>query len=539
MNTPLSVLMSTFILALHCSLIAEETPPVTTPEPATPPSVEQSAQARLGINLTHLADWNSELPFFDVFRMSRSWISQQKGKDWGQGPELNLDEHGWVTALEPDCYAETLVCTLAPGNHYPSGTYTLLYDGEGEITASNAATVTSSEPGRILLNVDSQRGDIKIQIRKVNPANYIRNIRVLMPGFADYDYRQPPWHPDFLERWKGFACLRLMDWQDTNNAWLQNWADRPSPLDATTGLHKELQNGLSFEWMCDLINRVDIDAWFCVPHTATDACVREMAAFLRDHIEPGRTIYIEYSNETWNGMFSQYTHAAKMGKKLGASDKDWEAAWYYTGLRSEQVFKIFEDVFGDEMDRVVRVVPTQAANVYVLHQILKAGNVTNHMDAIAIAPYITLNVDEQNADRIAAMSTDEIMDLVKKEHYPQSVDWIQKHAEVARMYGVKLIAYEGGQHLVGIGQAVNNDALTEALKAANRSEQMGALYTRYFDAWEDAGGDLFCVWCSIGDWSKWGSWGLAEFANDNPNDIPKYKAVLDWARERGQDVINP
>ncbi len=73
--------------------------------------------ARLGMNLAGPADWNTELPFVDVFRMSRPWISQQKEKAWGKGPQLLLDEYGWVRRLEKDCFAETPLCTI-DGGHY-------------------------------------------------------------------------------------------------------------------------------------------------------------------------------------------------------------------------------------------------------------------------------------------------------------------------------------------------------------------------------------------------------------------------------------
>ena len=52
------------------------------------------AVPRLGINLAGPADWMTELPFVDVFRTSRPWISQKKGTGWNQGPELMLDEYG-------------------------------------------------------------------------------------------------------------------------------------------------------------------------------------------------------------------------------------------------------------------------------------------------------------------------------------------------------------------------------------------------------------------------------------------------------------
>src|SRR5262249_53571079 len=66
---------------------------------------------RMDINLSEAKDYGTELPFVDVFRLSRPWISQRKGADWGKGPPLELDECSWVKRLEPDCWAETLLCT--------------------------------------------------------------------------------------------------------------------------------------------------------------------------------------------------------------------------------------------------------------------------------------------------------------------------------------------------------------------------------------------------------------------------------------------
>jgi len=43
-------------------------------------------RSRLGMNIAGLADWNTELPFVDVFRLSRTWISQREGEAWGNGP---------------------------------------------------------------------------------------------------------------------------------------------------------------------------------------------------------------------------------------------------------------------------------------------------------------------------------------------------------------------------------------------------------------------------------------------------------------------
>ena len=71
--------------------------------------------ARLGMNLAAPSDYATELPFVDVFRTARPWVSQKRGAAWGAGPELAIDELGWVKSLQPDCYAEALLCTIPGG----------------------------------------------------------------------------------------------------------------------------------------------------------------------------------------------------------------------------------------------------------------------------------------------------------------------------------------------------------------------------------------------------------------------------------------
>ncbi|MCU0872974.1 MAG: hypothetical protein MUE50_11600, partial [Pirellulaceae bacterium] len=305
------------------------------------------AQPRLGMNLNGPADWNTELPFVDVFRLSRSWISQRQGAAWGQGPPLALDEHGWVTRLEPNCWAETPLCTVEAG-HYPSGRYTVLYDGQGRLEFVHAARVVSREPGRMVIDVDASKGGFFLQLHQTNPADYVRNIRVIMPSF-EQTYAQSPFHPVFLQRWQGVACLRFMDWMHTNGSKLSRWADRPTPDDATF-----TEQGVALEVMIDLANRLDADPWFCMPHLADDDFVRRFAELVQQRLEPERKVYVEYSNEIWNGQFEQSRWAGQQGQQLGFADKPWEAGWRFTAYRSVQIFRIWEQVFGGT-GRLVRV----------------------------------------------------------------------------------------------------------------------------------------------------------------------------------------
>jgi hypothetical protein len=483
------------------------------------------------MNLAGPADWNTELPFVDVFRLSRAWISQRQGQPWGKGPELQLDERGWVKALEPECWAETPLCTI-DGGHYPSGRYTVLYEGKGRLEVVHAAKVAERSPGRLLLDVDATKGGFFLQVRETDPADPVRNLRVVMPGFAE-TYESNPWHPAFLRRWQGFAVLRFMDFMQTNGSEVKTWADRPALADATC-----TRKGVPLELLCDLCNRLDADAWFCLPHQADDEYVRHFARQAKTLLEPERRVYIEYSNEVWNSMFAQSRWAGQKGIELGFAEKSWEAAWRYTAFRSVQIFRIWEEEFGGR-ERLVRVLPSQAANAYVSERIVEFQDAYKSADVLAIAPYVGMNVKPDDAAAVLALGLDGVFGRLREQILPETVEWLRKQQAVAQKCGLKLVAYEGGQHLVGVQGGENNADLTDLFQRANRDPRMGQLYTAYLDAWAAAGGDLFCVFSSVGRWSKWGSWGLLEHYDDPPVTQPKFTAVMDWAGKHGQKVAWP
>ncbi len=467
-----------------------------------------------------------------MFRLSRSWISQKQGTAWGQGPQLALDERGWVKQLEPNCWAETPLCTIE-GGHYPSGRYTVLYDGEGRLEFVHAARVLSREPGRMAIEVESSKGGFFLQLRETNPANYVRNIRVIMPGF-EQSYRENPFHPAFLQRWQGVACLRFMDWMHTNGSKLSRWSDRPVPDDATF-----TDKGVALEVMIDLANRLDADPWFCIPHLADDDFVRRFAESVKQRLEPERNVYVEYSNEVWNGQFEQSRWAGQQGQKLGFADKPWEAAWRYTAYRSVQIFRIWEQAFGGTQ-RLIRVLPSQGANPYVSERVVEFQDAYRHADALAIAPYVTCNVPPQGQGltiaQVEKWTVDQALDHMEQKALPESIGWIQSQKKVADKYGLKLVAYEGGQHMVGVGGGENNETVTKLFHAANRHPRMGEIYKQYYAGWTAAGGDLFCYFSSVGSWSKWGSWGILQFYDDDPSQSPKFQATMRWAKQCGQSV---
>lgn len=496
-----------------------------------------AAECKVGINLAGPADWNTEQPFVDVFRMSRLWISQRQGQPWGKGPTLDLDENGWVKRLEDDGWAETLVCTVE-GGRYPGGEYLLLYEGRGRIEVGGAATIRSSRPGRMVLDVDSSKGTIFLRLKETDPDNYVRNIRLIMPGF-ETAWQTNPWHPAFLERWKGMHCLRFMDFMHTNSSEIVSWLDRPAHGDATWSV-----KGVPLEEMIDLVNRLKADPWFCMPHKADDDYVRQFAAMVRDRLDPDRKVYVEYSNEVWNGIFFQHRYAQQQGLELGFGDAEhpWQAAWEYTAHRSVQIFQIWEEVFGGA-ERLVRVLPGWAAVAHVSKTIVEFEDAWRHADVLAIAPYMSCNVgtegEKVNQAVAEQWTVDQALDYMESVALPEAVEWIRQSKAVADEHGLDLICYEAGQHMVGVSGVENNDTITKLFHRANAHPRMGKIYDRYHAAWDQAGGGLMCHFSSVSRWSKWGSWGLLQYPDDDLQQAFKFMSVIRFANQCGQPVSIP
>ncbi|MFO0929703.1 MAG: hypothetical protein U0736_22220 [Gemmataceae bacterium] len=477
----------------------------------------------LGLNLGGVTDYSSELVFVDAFKAARAWISQAKGKPWGKGGPLDVDSRGNVRALADGQFAETVVWTGFE-DRYPAGRFVCLYDGNGDVDIVSDARVTERQPGRLEVEVKPRSGSAFLRITRTDPKDPVRNIR-LVPVEREKTYRDRPFRDDFLRRWRGFRVFRFMDWQRTNGSPLVEWADRPTPTD-----HSQAIKGVALEYMIDLCNTLKVDPWFCLPHRASDDFVRQFAAMVKERLDPARTVYIEYSNECWNGQFAQARYCAEQGRKLGLSTNAFEAQLRYYSKRSVEIFAIWEDVFGGKK-RLVRVLATQSANPWTGTTVLDWKSAHRHADAVAIAPYFGHHFGSpKTAEQVAEMSTDALVETLAKD-VAANVKIVRSYAEVARKRGVQLVAYEGGQHLAGFHGAENNDRLTRLFHAANRHPRMKDLYLTDLHNWRDAGGGLYCVFSSMGTYSKWGSWGVLEHMAQDPKRVPKMQAIEQFLAE--------
>jgi hypothetical protein len=469
----------------------------------------------MGMNLGYLSYYMPDWVFVDAFKASQV----KDGFPWdvvgGSGTPA-LDPQGYPKGLSAGQAVSTIMLR-ATGGHYPGGVYTLLFEGDGDVQLGFDAepiTVTHGGSGVMsrVFTVKPTSEGIQVRIVRSNPNNHVRNIRVFMPGFANGG---TTFHPTFVERLRPFSVLRFMDWTRTNHNPTVRWADRTQPGYRSQASTK----GVAWEYAIELCNATGKDAWVCLPHAADDDYVRNLATLLRDKLSPGLKVHIEYSNEVWNGAFTQRKFVESAGAAAG---RNWIQQYV---ARAVQIFRIFETTFGGR-SRLVRVIAGQSDNSGVCKQSIDALP-AGAADALSIAPYFGGHLgNAKNAATTSAMTVDQVLNACATDLANRRTH-VVTHATMAKAAGLQLVAYEGGQHLAGVGAATEDARLTAVMIAANRHPRMKQLYAEYLAMWKAEGGALFCAYSFCYVPQKWGSWGALEWQDQTG--APKYDALVEAA----------
>ena len=533
----------------------------------------------LGMGLNGVADWSTQLPFIDHFKASRIWLGHLSGQ-WGgiKASEMDLDAQGWVKSLPVVEGEERPVSTLmlrGINGQYPEGRYVVLYEGEGELNYRfDAEEITSeSVPGRDVLEVTPGEGGIYLEITNTDPNNtgdYLRNIRVIREDQLPLYEAGAIFNPDWIEKIEDFRSLRFMNWTNTNGSDQQHWEDRPQLEDASWGSGWD---GVPLEAMIELANQVNIDPWFNIPHKATDDYIQNFAQQVQQNLDPRLQAYVEFSNEVWNWGFSQSKYAqAAAEERWGTEIQGGWMQWY--GMRSAQMADIFTEVFADEADdRLKLTIATQTRYKGLQNYLLNApawveeGNDPPHtrFDTYAVTGYFSGDLGKaKNVETVKSWFNDpdggfekafqQLQDgsiLGGGDSVEATIADFQYHADVAQEYGLEMVAYEGGTHVVGVPgrneagewvNVVNDPEMTEFFIELNRRPEMADLYQQVLQGWKAAGGTLFAHFVDVGRPSKWGSWGALSHLEDS---TPRWDAITDfnqthtgWWETRDSDTFS-
>ncbi|PIE22360.1 MAG: hypothetical protein CSA62_12680 [Planctomycetota bacterium] len=459
--------------------------------------------------------------FADAMMSAGDWLPQEVNSwVWNTKAPLSLTKDGWVAKLSPNQAAAKNVFRDME-NGYPAGEYLVTYKGKGQLEFRGDGSVTSAGAGWIRLNVKPTMVGVILRLIKTDPADPLRDIRMWLPGYHD---GKRLFFQQYLDRIAPFRFIRFMWPQGIVDSSRVKWADRVTPGYATQGG----RDGVALEHLIDLANETMADAWFCVPHKADDDYVRRMAALVKARLDPGLRVYLEYSNEVWNGVYSQAKYCRDMGGKLNIPGDGFTKQMRFYSQRSVEIFDIWREVFGSS-NRLVCVMATQSVNPWTANTVLQWKNAGAKSDALAIAPYFGNSLGSPNTMNVVQdYSVSKVLSECKK-HLAVVAGDIRKNAAVAKKYGVSLISYEGGQHLVGVGRALDNKKLTELFIRVNRAPEMGQLTRQLLDDWKSGGGQEFCVFSFAYRPGKYGSWGILEHLFQPIQSAHKYRACLEFA----------
>lgn len=511
-----------------------------------------AAPLPIGMNTNEVLQVDSSVPFVNLFKMALPFDEADSKLTQGN---IVYDADGWPQNLNGGRVGTNLLHWL-PAATLPEGNYTVLYDGEGKLAYGDDATLVHSQPGRDIIRIAAGKDrylKVTLSITNTNPKNHLRNIRVLLPGgicadnpferveqasaCEDGNYRDFATHhetilfnPDYLAFMKDFKTIRFMNMSGITRNPVTRWEQLPR-LSQATWAGKEGRRGAPLSVMAQLANTLRADAWFNLPHAADDTLVRQYAEYVRKHLRPSAKVYIEYSNEVWNPVFTQAHYAREMGLKLKLDSDPVQAGYKYYVRRTLEVFRIWQEVFKDEPERLVRVLGSWAAYPKLSEQLLTYQHAHQQVDALAIAPYFFVHHRYQPEVR----NTEDVFRLLKDSRNPYAVsnvlERVRKHQEIAKRYGLRLMAYEGGQHLVDRKTRSIYDFPNPYYIAANRAPEMASLYIELLEGWRHiTGGSLFMAFSAPRTYQAYGSWGVKEHIRQPASEAPKYRALLEFVR---------
>lgn len=128
---------------------------------------------------------------------------------------------------------------------------------------------------------------------------------LLRPGYTIGD--KDKLHDEALNHYKQFACLRFMAPLGTNSTTETTWASRVAST-KRAGVVKSWESCISFANQVYAASGSKLRAiWITIPHSADATYISTLAALLRDTLNSGIVVYVEYSNEIWNFVFPQAT----------------------------------------------------------------------------------------------------------------------------------------------------------------------------------------------------------------------------------------
>ena len=486
--------------------------------------------SKLGINLTFMSDWGDrDLTFVDVMKIARGFATVQRPWDPKNNP-VPTDENGWPTT---DFGVVFISYPNDPLNRplsatFPSmiGTYKLSFTGQASVYGYNCCQVQNKVYNAVTntttADVVVKPSDPYVSLTFVNTKNGVQNLQLLRPGYPTGTTQV--FTNEFLNALAPFGTLRLMEPLSTNDNHGSTWNARKLKSDPTQNDTK----GIAWEYVIQLANVTNKDIWINIPDQVdlddptTNNYVIQLANLLKSSLNKGIHVYVEYSNETWNGMFAQTEANIRAAEAEVNSDIDptlnydnTNNRWYWGFRRAAhqtlKISQLFAEVFGPEaINTIIRpVYMTQYVQPFIMQDVLRYldtnfGPPNNYLYGVGGAPYFSPQRSFTDINGLmSALQTG--LDSINRgaaplPAYNGGVVWGGiTNDSIANYYNLKTLMYEGGPDL-------SNNPNKALIEQASATPEMAAMIKSELTHFISCGNDLFMYYklsAPAGD-SPWG-----------------------------------
>ncbi len=348
---------------------------------------------------------------------------------------------------------------------YPDGDYQLSYTGTGTVSFSGIGTLAGPittdsngvHTGTVIINQDSHsNNNLVLTVTGVSPTATISNFHLYAPGYGSDPTQM--FTNTFLKTLEPFSAIRFVDWESVINSDVSSWSQRVPPTSFIA------TQGVPFEDMIELANESQKDMWLNIPALATPAFVENLAQLVYANLDPNLNVYLEYSDETWNDSFAEYSQvlqAATTNPLVTAKDAT-------TMIQQESAYEIvsigqtFKQVFGASSARIRPVAASfvlQPSTAQAQLQFIASnyGPPDQYISGIAVTAYVGL----PSGDDVAGLTLNGLFADLNQSLNTTFIPRVKANASVAADFNVPLFAYEGNISLStenGINVQVKDEA---------------------------------------------------------------------------------
>ena len=539
-------------------------------------TAQYTPNPRLGSNVGSADKLTASVAFTDIFKSSTGWYTScefdwrtKQGIDPGctqknafhtrEKDLLDLDANGWVRSLptpEQSPIFTSVTASWSLPESFPLGRYVALYEGQGTIKLTGDLKIVGNHQGRIAFDLLSAKRNLRLNIKNINPANHLRNLKIV-PIENEANHRRQIFSKDYVARMRPLHVIRFMPWSNPRGNDAVEWNER-APIETSTFTGPK---GVPAERMIDLANATDVAPWISVPYKASDDYMLQYARMVKNRLRPNQKVYLEYSNEMWNVIFPGTTYAARKAdvlwkfpyKEKNAYQRRVSMAANWYAKRTVEMCQIWKKEFGNQSGRIVCILASQSSAPWAGKETLdcplwkEAGGCGRHVDAYAIGPYFGDYIArKEHRETVKSWLRDpdggmnrlfteiESGGQVDKKTDGGSIaltmnSYVKQNVKLAEKYGLPLMAYEAGQHLIRFDppHTVKDPAVLNLFMSAQKHPRMRDAYNRYLQAWnKETKGGLMVHYYGIGAPTPKNFFSMLDHSRQAST--PKYQALMDY-----------